>query len=40
MSIPSAGAIGKAVVMTAISLAILNAVKGYMPASVRSVVGI
>lgn len=40
MSVPSAGAIGRAVVMTAISLAVLNFIKPYAPASVRNVIGI
>lgn len=40
MNVPSAGTIGRAVVMTAISLTIINFVKGYLPQSVRNVVGI
>lgn len=40
MSVPSAGAIGRAVIMTAVSLAILNFVKPYTPAVVRNVIGI
>lgn len=40
MSVPSVGAIGRALLMTTISLAILNFVKPYAPQSVRNVVGI
>lgn len=40
MNVPSAGTIGRAVVMTAVSLAIINFVKGYLPQSVRNVVGV
>lgn len=40
MSIPSASAVGKAVVMTAISLAILKLAAPMLPASVRSSIGI
>lgn len=35
MSVPSASTIGKAVVMTAISLVVINFVKPYLPTSVQ-----
>lgn len=40
MSLPSASAIGKAVLMTAVSLAILKAVKPMLPASVQTLLPI
>ncbi len=36
MTMPSAGAVAKAVLMTAIALAILKVAKPYLPASVSS----
>lgn len=40
MSIPSTSAVGKAIFMTAISLAILKFAAPMLPASVRSSIGI
>lgn len=36
MELPSTGAVGKAVILTAVSLIIINWVKPYLPESLRN----
>ncbi len=39
MQLPSAGAMGKAVILTAVSIIVLNFVKPYLPTPIKNLLG-